>query len=127
PNASNRGPSLSLGHTMGAGAAGGMDALLNPTVIQGVGGAASNGQRFKAEVAYGFPAANDRLTLTPGVALALSPDRRSYGLLWSLTPYSQQPGQTEPWEIAMEGERQESNSPTSSVDHSLTLSFSLPF
>ena len=127
PNASNRGPSLSLGHTMGAVAAGGMDALLNPVVIQDVGVPAGNGQQFKAEVAYGFPAHNDRLTLTPGVAVALSPDRRSYGLLWSLTPYSQQPGQTEPWEIALAGERQESNSPTSPVDHSLTLSFSLPF
>ncbi|MCY4054642.1 MAG: hypothetical protein OXF67_02000, partial [Cyanobacteria bacterium MAG CAR4_bin_6] len=39
---------------------------------------------FKAEVAYGFPAANDRLTLTPGVAVALSPTSRSYSLLWSL-------------------------------------------
>ncbi|MCY4173244.1 MAG: autotransporter outer membrane beta-barrel domain-containing protein [Cyanobacteria bacterium MAG CAR3_bin_5] len=126
PNASNRGPSLSLGHTMGAGAAGGMDALLNPTVIQGVGGAASNGQRFKAEVAYGFPAANDRLTLTPGVAVALSPDRRSYGILWSLAPYARQ-GQMEPWEIALAGEREERNSATSPVDHSLGLRFSLLF
>ncbi|MCY4055155.1 MAG: hypothetical protein OXF67_04670, partial [Cyanobacteria bacterium MAG CAR4_bin_6] len=104
----------------------GMDALLSPTVIQGLDAPAGNGQRFTAEVACGFPAANDHLTLTPGVAVALSPDSRSYGILWSLAPYARQ-GQTEPWEIALEGERQESNSPTSPVDHSLTLRFSLPF
>ncbi|MCY4172724.1 MAG: hypothetical protein OXF25_01330, partial [Cyanobacteria bacterium MAG CAR3_bin_5] len=105
----------------------GMDALLSPTVIQGLDAPGSNGQQFTAEVAYGFPAANDRLTLTPGVAVALSPDSRSYGILWSLTPYLEQPGQGEPWEIALEGEREESNSADTPVDHSLTLSFSLPF
>ena len=59
------------------------------------------GGQFKAEVAYGFPAANDYLTLTPGVAVALSPDSRSYGILWSLAPYARQghrpnPGKS-PW------------------------------
>ena len=126
PNPSNRGPSLSLNHAIGAVAAGGMDALLNPVVIQDVGAPAGNGQQFKAEVAYGFPAANDRLTLTPGVAVALSPSTSTYGILWSLAPYARQ-GQMEPWEIALEGERQESNSPTSPVDHSLGLRFSLLF
>ena len=125
PHPSNRGPSLAVSHAVGA-TASGMDALLSPTVIQGLDAPAGNGQQFKAEVAYGFPAAKDRLTLTPGVAVALSPDSRSYGILWSLAPYSEQ-GQTEPWEIALEGERQQHSSPTPSVDHSLTLRFSLPF
>ncbi|WP_161632581.1 hypothetical protein [Candidatus Synechococcus spongiarum] len=58
--------------------------------------------------------------------MALSPDSRSYGLLWSLAPYSRQ-GRTEPWEIALEGTRQQTNSPTSPVDHSLGLRFSLLF
>ena len=126
PNPTNRGPSLAIGHTMGATTASGMDALLSPTVIQGLDAPAGNGQQFKAEVAYGFPAANDRLTLTPGVAVALSPSTSAYGILWSLAPYARQ-GQTEPWEIALEGEREESNSADTPVDHSLTLSFSLPF
>ncbi|MCY4174548.1 MAG: hypothetical protein OXF25_10945, partial [Cyanobacteria bacterium MAG CAR3_bin_5] len=104
----------------------GMDALLSPTVIQGLDAPGSNGQQFTAEVAYGFPAANDRLTLTPGVAVALSPDSRSYGILWSLTPYLEQ-GQTQPWEIALEGEREENTTTDTPVDHSLTLRFSLPF
>ncbi|MCY4174516.1 MAG: hypothetical protein OXF25_10780, partial [Cyanobacteria bacterium MAG CAR3_bin_5] len=97
------------------------------TVIQGLDAPAGNGQQFKAAMAYGFPAAKDRLTLTPGVAVALSPSTSTYGILWSLAPYSEQPGQGEPWEIALEGEREESNSADTPVDHSLTLRFSLPF
>ena len=78
PNpSSNRGPSLSMSHAVGATASGGMDALPRPTVMEGLD-APSNGQQFAAEAAYGFPALGDRLTLTPALALALSPDSRSY-------------------------------------------------
>ena len=124
PNPSNRGPSLALSHAVGAPAV--MDTLLNPTVIQGLDAPAGSGRRFKAEVAYGFPAANDRLTLTPGVAVALSPTSRSYSLLWSLAPYHKQ-GQTELWQLSLEGERQQSATAGIPVDHSLKLRFSLPF
>ncbi|WP_034417824.1 autotransporter domain-containing protein, partial [Candidatus Synechococcus spongiarum] len=126
PDPSNRGPSLSMGHTMGD-AASGMDALLDPTVLEGVGASAGNGQQFKAQLAYGFPTHNDRLTMTPALAVALSPTTSTYSLLWSLAPYSPHQPQTEPWEIALEAERQETNSPTSPVVHSLDLSFSLLF
>ena len=84
----NRGPSLSMGHTVGAPTAGGMDALLSPTVLEGLDGPGSNGQQFKAQLAYGFPFHHDRLTLTPAVALALSPATSTASLRWSLTPYS---------------------------------------
>ncbi|KKZ10752.1 MAG: hypothetical protein TH68_09950, partial [Candidatus Synechococcus spongiarum 142] len=60
------------------------------------------------------------------LGLALSPDSRTYSLLWALAPYAQQP-QAEPWEISLEGERQESNAADSPVEHSLKLRFSLPF
>jgi len=103
-----------------------MDALLNPTVLEGLDDASNNGQHFKAELAYGFPTHNDRLTLTPGLSLALSPDSRSYGLLWSLAPYSQ-PGHGEPWEIALEGEWEENTTTDTPVDHSLMLNFSILF
>ncbi|WP_025782642.1 autotransporter outer membrane beta-barrel domain-containing protein, partial [Candidatus Synechococcus spongiarum] len=89
PSPTNRGPSLALGHTMGA-TASGMDALPNPTVLERLDDASTGGQQFEAQLAYGFPAHNNRLTLSPGVAVALSPDSRSYGLLWSLAPYSRQ-------------------------------------
>ena len=123
PSPSNRGPSLSLSHAMGATAAGGMDALLNPTTFEGLDAAPSSGQRFEAELAYGFPAHNDRLTLTPAVALALSPTSRNYSLLWSLVPYAE-PAQGEPWQLSLAGERQEPNAAPSPVEHSLKLTFS---
>ena len=126
PNSSNRGPSLSMGHTMGATPSGGMDALLEPTTMEGLDAAPSSGQRFEAEMAYGFPAYNDQLTITPAVELAFSSTSRNYSLLWSLAPYSDQ-FQTEPWELSLAGERQEPTSVPSPVEHSLKLTFSNTF
>ena len=82
PSPSNRGPSLSLNHTMGTTPSPGMDAR-NPTTHP------NSGQQFEAELAYGLPVHSDRLSLTPAVALALSPTSRTYSLLWSLAPYTQ--------------------------------------
>ena len=125
PHPSDRGPSLSLSHAMGATASGGMDALLNPATIQVLDASTTTGQQFGAELAYGFPAYQDRITLTPAVALALSPTTRNYSLLWSVAPYAQQ-RQATPWEVSLEGEWQEQNS-SSPVDHSLKLRFSTLF
>ncbi len=127
PTPSNRGPSLSLSHAIGATPSGGMDALLRPTTMEVLDGPPSSGQQqFEAELAYGFPADNDQLTLTPALALALSPTSRNYSLLWSLTPYAEQT-QGEPWQLSLEGQRQEQNGATSPVDHSLKLTFSTLF
>ncbi len=126
PNPSNRGPSLSLNHAMGATAAGGMDALLNPITFEGLDADPSSGQQFEAELAYGFPAHNDQLTLTPAVALALSPTSRNYSLLWSLASYTEQ-DQGEQWQLSLTGERQEQLSSTTPPDHSLKLTFSTLF
>ncbi len=126
PSPSNRGPSLSLSHTMGATPSGGMDALLNPTTMEGLDATPSTGQQFEAELTYGFPAHNDRLTLTPAVALAFSPISRNYSLLWSLTSYSEQV-QADPWQLSLTGERQEQKASMSPVEHSLKLIFSTLF
>ena len=126
PNPTNRGPSLALSHAVGAVAEGGMDALLSPTTMESLDVTPSRQHQFETKLAYGFPVFNDRLTLTPGVGLALSPDSRTYSLLWALAPYAQQP-QAEPWQLSLEGERQEDNAADSSVEHSLKLRFSLPF
>ena len=126
PDPSDRGPSLSLSHTMGATASGGMDALLNPTTIQVLDASPSTGQEFSAELAYGFTAHQDRITLTPAVALALSPTTRNYSLLWSVAPYGQHQ-QGAPWELSLEGERQEQQNSSSPVDYSLKLRFSTLF
>ena len=127
PHPSNRGPSLSLSHAMGATAAGNMDTLLNPITMEGLDAEPSNGQRLTAELAYGFPAHNnDHITLTPALALALSPTSRNYSLLWSVAPYAEQL-QGEPWELSLTGQRQEQNTATAPVDHSLKLTFSTLF
>ncbi len=126
PNPSNRGPSLSMGHTIGATATDGMDALLNPTTFEGLDADPSSGQRFEAELAYGFPAHNNQLTLTPAVALALSPHQQELSLLWSLAPYAEQ-AQADSWQVSLAGERQEHNTATSPADHSLKLNFSTLF
>ncbi len=77
-----------------------MDALLHPTTMEGLMDVApSSGQRFEAEVAYGFPAHNDRLTVTPAVVLAFSPTSRTYSLLWSVAPHAHQT-QGEPYGTA---------------------------
>ena len=123
PTPSNRGASLSLSHAVGLPAEGGLAALLNPTAIEVVDDSHSSGERFEARLAYGFPFYNDRLTLSPAVATALSPSSRTYRLLWSLAPYDEHL-HAEPWELSLEGERQENlSSPT--VDHSLKLRFAL--
>ena len=124
PSPSNRGASLSLSHAVGLPADGGMAALLNPTAIELPDDASNGGEQFEARLAYGFPFYNNRLTLTPSVATALSTNSRSYSLLWSLAPYGEQL-LGEPWELSLEGERQEHSS-SSTVDHSLKLLFSLP-
>jgi len=107
-------------------AAADMDALLDPTVLEGVGASAGDGQQFEAEFAYGFPAANDRLTMTPGVAVALSPTTSTTSLRWSLAPYSQH-SQIEPWQLSLQGEREENTTADTPVEHSLKLDFSLLF
>ena len=125
PDSSNRGPSFSLSHAVGLPAEGGMAALLNPTAIEVLDEPHSDGQRFEARLAYGFPFYNNRLTLSPAVATALSPSSRTYGLLWSLTPHDEHLV-GEPWQLSLEGERHENISSSSTVDHSLKLRFALP-
>ena len=126
PSPSNRGPYLSMGHAMGATATADMDALFNPATFEQTDGNASSRQQFAAELAYGFPVHNDRLTLTPAVAMALSPTSRNYGLLWSLAPYTEQL-ETDPWQFSIEAERQEHSSLSTPTDHSLKLRFSSLF
>ena len=129
PSPSNRGPSLSMGHSMGLSTEEGIDALLKPhrpDRLDGLDASPSNGQQFKAELAYGFPTYNDRLTMIPSVATALSPTSRTYGLLWSVAPYSEQ-SHALPWEFSVEAERLEYFSSSTPADHSLKLNFSTLF
>ncbi|KKZ12448.1 MAG: hypothetical protein TQ37_05520 [Candidatus Synechococcus spongiarum 15L] len=116
-----------MSHALGAAATGGLDALLNPTTMEGMGADPDSNehQQFVTRLAYGFPAFADRLTVTPSLGLALSPYSSTTSLRWALTPYTG-PGQVnEPWAISLEGQRQEDRTAASLVDHSLELRFSL--
>ncbi len=86
PSPSNRGPSLSMSHAMGAALSGDMDALLHSTTMEGLDTTPSRGQRFAAELGYGFLAHDDHVTLTPALELAFSLTSRNYSLLWPLAP-----------------------------------------
>ena len=125
PNPSDRGPSLSVSHALGAAATGGLDALLNPTTMEGLGAdpGSSEHQQFATRLAYGFPAFGDRLTVTPSLGLALSPYSSSTSLRWALTPYAGTGQVDEPWTISLEGQRQEDTTGSAPVDHSLELRF----
>ncbi|MXZ82967.1 MAG: hypothetical protein F4Z10_04635 [Synechococcus sp. SB0666_bin_14] len=128
PNPTDRGPSFSVSHSLGAATAGGLDALLNPTAIQVLNADPQrNGQhRFEATLAYGLPVFNNRLTMTPGIGLALASDTTFYRLLWALRPYADQPGHTaQDWHLSLEAERQETSTPDTPVEHSVGLNFSL--
>jgi len=125
PNPSDRGPSFSVSHALGATATGGLDALLNPTTMEELGAddGSSEHQQFATRLAYGFPAFGDRLTVTPSLGLALSPYSSSTSLRWALTPYTGTGQVDEPWTISLEGQRQEDTTGSAPVDHSLELRF----
>ena len=129
PQPTNRGPSFSVSHSLGVATEGGMDALLNSAALEALDADRRNNgtQQFETRLAYGFPAFNDRFTITPALRLTLSSDSRNYSLLWALAPYDQQQGQGEPSEVSLEGERQESSTATPPVEHALKLRFSLLF
>ena len=91
---SGLGPKLALTQTLGASAAGGMDALLgretpaglaaNDNPGSGAGGDELQQRRLELKLGYGFPAFGGRFTSTPELGLGLSNGHREYSLGWRL-------------------------------------------
>ena len=85
--ASERGLSFNLTQTVGAGASGGMDALLRPETV-GVPGAADDDdnelrrRRLAAKLGYGLGVFDDRWTATPSVGFGLSEADREVIVGW---------------------------------------------
>ena len=129
PTPTDRGPSFSLSHAIGATADSGIDALLQPTALEALDTMTSSGHHHQLEttLAYGFPAFGDRLTITPALSLALSSHGTTYGLLWALAPHAELDNADPPWALSLEAERQHSNTANSSPLHSLALRFSRLF
>ena len=85
---SERGVSLTLSHTMGAHASGGMDALLGHRHL---GELAANddgdelgNRQLEARLGYGFGVFGERFTATPEAGLGLSDSHRELSLGWRL-------------------------------------------
>ena len=107
PVTSDRGPRLSLTHTLGVPADGGTDGPIagqtpaRPATSER--GGSLQERRLEARFGYGFPAVGDRFTATPEIAVGLSEARRDYSLGWRVTDGVA-------LELALEGRRFESAS-----------------
>ena len=121
-----RGPSLSLKHGVGAATGGGMAALLSPAKLPELASSASSqGHQFQALLGYGFaPWGEEGLSIRPEIGLGLSSRGREYNLSWSTFP-SVQSGEDSGWEVSTTVKRQENNDSHPSATHSLALHFSL--
>ena len=82
---SERGPSLSLGQSVGGQAAGGLDALFAVDPLEDRTGNDAQ-SRWTAEAAWGFAAFGGRFTGSPHAGVGLSTGTRDYTLGWRLTP-----------------------------------------
>ena len=107
PSPQGRGPRLTLSQSFGAGSAGGKDALLSRTTLEGLA-ANDNGagqRRLEARFGYGFGMFGGRFTGTPEIGLGLSGAGRDYSLGWRLTRAGSGPGSLE---LSIDATRRES-------------------
>ena len=116
PVTGDRGPRLSLTHTLGVPAHDSTDALIRrrtlPGPASGEPGGSLRDRRLEARFGYGFPAFDDRFTETPEIAVGLSNAGRDYSLGWRLVRHAR-PGHTGSLELSFEARRRESANPGS--------------
>ena len=104
---SERGLSLSLTQTVGAGTWGGTEALLERTTLAGLGAVEDEslgGGRLDARVGYGFSVFDERYTATPELGLGLSDSDREFRLGWRL---SERVSAGLAFELGLQGTRRE--------------------
>ncbi len=118
-----RGLTLTMSHSVGAQAAGGMDALLERGTLAGLAandnGSGGNGlaqRRFELTLGYGLAVLGERFTSTPEVGLALSNAHRAYTLGWSLGLV---PGGPTALELSVEAERRMSVNDNADPEHAV--------
>ena len=122
----DRGLNLSLSQTVGARAAGGMDALLQRGTMTGLAANDNNGggddlanRRFEMKLGYGLPASGDRFTATPEAGAGLWNGGRDYSLGWRLTRENR--GGIGALELALEARRQENDNRGARPEHLIGL------
>ena len=118
-----RGLTLTMSQTVGAQAAGGMNALLERGTLAGLAandnGSGDNGlaqRRFEVTLGYGLAVLGARFTSTPEVGLALSNAHRAYTLGWSLGLV---PGGPTALELSVEAERRMSVNDNADPKHAV--------
>ena len=124
PPPSDRGPTLSLSQSIGAGASGGKDALLSRETLEGLA-ANDDGdgrRRLEARFGYGLAAFGGGFTMTPEIGLGLSEAGRDYRLGWRLTRSGSGPG---PLELSVEATRRESANDDTPPEHGVGARFAL--
>ena len=124
PPPAGRGPKLTLTQTIGAGASGGKDALLERTTLEGLA-ANDNGddleqRRLGLRAGYGFAMFGGGFTGTPEIGFGLSESTsgsaRDYSLGWRLTHAGSAPGSLE---FQLEARRRESANDDTPPEHGI--------
>ena len=120
------GPKLTLTQTIGAGAAGGKDALLARDTLEGLAANDNgDGQRgLEARFGYGFGVLGGRFTMTSEIGLGLSEAGRDTTLGWRLTRTGSGPGSLE---LSLEGRRRESANGNTPREHGIGFRLSARF
>ena len=118
---SGLGPSLTLRQTVGASAAGGMDALLFRGTMAGLAGN-DDGEdvprHLDLRLGYGMPVAGDRFIGTPEMGVGSSDAGREYSLGWKLE--LARPGRVS-LDLSFEGTRSESANDDREPEHGVGL------
>ena len=126
---SDRGAKLTLTQTVGGSSAGGADALLARTTLEGLA-ANDNGEggndelksrRLELKLDYGFSAFGDRFTWTPEAGVGLSDTGRDYSLGWRLVRGAGSGGDGGSLELSFEATRRESANDDADPEHTIGL------
>ena len=126
--ASDRGLSLTIGHTLGASASGGMDALFSRDTLTGLARAddadGPAAHQLDMRLGYGLAAFGGRFTATPEATLALGGERRGYGLGWRLAMRNDRGYGLD---LRLQGIRRETDGAGRGADHAIGIEMRVQF
>ena len=117
----DRGLSVSLGHSVGTGPAGDVDKLMTATAIEQIlgGSNAARTASLNAEAAYGLPVLRGRMTGTPLVGYNMTDESNEVRVGWRLTPEGSQDRIS--FELDAEIVRREQANENIPADHALGI------
>ena len=130
---SDRGAKLRLTQTVGGSSAGGADALLSRTALEGLAANDNEGgngelksRRLELKFGYGLSAFGDRFTWTPQVGFGLSDTGRDYSLGWRLVRGGSGSDDGS-FELSFEARRRDSANDDTSSEHEVGLRLTARF